>query len=701
MTRRRAAQPAKPTRKPPTEPNRTADALHPSRRNRTAFVYLATGILLCAIILIVVRTRPGGGGSDRPQNVLLITLDTVRADRIGVYGYASGRTPNLDALARAGVRFTDATAPAPITGPAHAGILTGQYPARLGVRDNVSTPLPTHAVTLAETLAGRAYATGGFVGAFLLDRPYGFAKGFDTFESGFTRVESGREANAERRGDAVVDDALRWIAALEGGRRFFAWVHLYDPHSAYAPPEPFASQFAERPYDGEIAFVDHQIGRLLDALRARGVLDRTLVMAIADHGESLGQHGEDEHGVFLYEGVLRIPWIASGPGVARGRVVEQQVRAIDLFPTVLDLLGIAVHGQVDGESLATLLRGETRAREPASYSETYYPRLHYGWSELRSLRADGWKAIDAPRPELYNLREDPDERHNLYEQQRTLADRMIAEASRVEREMGGGAPVVVKTPDPETLERLRSLGYIGVTAALPQGARGPDPKDTIAERREYKVLISEAIDDLRGRRPADAIARLKRLVVINERAYDLHQLLGQAYQQAGKPNEALGEYELAALLNADAAAPLLSASEMHLALGDTAAARKRLEQAARLDPTSFDVAMISGLVLQQEERLPEALAAFEKATALNGANPRPRMLLASLATRVKRYDLAEAQLRRLLEMGYQPSRTHFALGRVAELRGSRDEAGDHYRQALALEPGLAMAEEGLRRLHGR
>jgi hypothetical protein len=244
-------------------------------------------------------SRPAAAA--QPRNLLLITLDTTRADRLGAYGYAQARTPNLDTLAREGVRFDDAAAQAPITGPSHAAILTGRYPARFGVRDNATTPLPGEAVTLAEILEAKGFATGGFIGAFILDRPYGFAQGFSTFNSGFTRVDPGGEANAERRGDAVVNDAVAWMRGLPAGQPFFGWVHLYDPHMPY-----------EDGYDGEIARVDREIGRLLDALRARGAYDDTLVIAVADHGESLGEHGEDEHGVFLYEPVTRVPWIMRG-----------------------------------------------------------------------------------------------------------------------------------------------------------------------------------------------------------------------------------------------------------------------------------------------------------------------------------------------------------------------------------------------------
>ncbi|HVL68339.1 MAG TPA: sulfatase-like hydrolase/transferase [Vicinamibacterales bacterium] len=632
----------------------------------------------------------GAPAGTRAQNVLLITLDTTRADRIGAYGYAAARTPNLDALARSGVRFDDATVSAPITGPSHAAILTGHHAPRFGVRDNVMTPLPDEAVTIAEILADRGFSTGGFIGAFILDRPYGFAQGFGAFDGGFTRVDAGSEANAERPASAVVDDAVKWIASLDAAKPFFAWVHLYDPHAPYTPPAPFAQD-----YDGEIAYVDQQIGRLLESLRARQVFGRTLVAVIADHGESLGQHGEDEHGVFLYDTVLRVPFIVSGPGARPGHVVTEQVRGIDVVPTILEALGMEPPADLDGESLGPLLDGRTRANVPPSYAETHYPRLHYGWSELRSIRADGWKAIDAPRPELYNLRDDPREEKNLYAVQQPLADRMIGEAARLGRELGGGSQPPAKQPDRETLDRLRSLGYVGVSAARPSGERGPDPKDRIAERREYNRLMSEAIDALRGGRPDAAVPKFRRLIEINDRAYDVHQFLGEAYERMGRLNEALGEYEYAALLNPEAVTPHVAAAEVHLRQGDTARARKRLQEAATVEAQAFEVLMLEARILQREGRLPDALAAYERASTRNPANPRARAQMVEIAVQTGRLDVAEAQLRRLLDMGYEPARTHFGLGRVAEMRGDRAAAAAEYQRALALDPAFEPARQAL------
>ena len=692
----RPVRPARTSRTPGTRAQRTPRS---ARGRRTRRLLLYSAVALTITLAAAAFLAPGLWQSSALPNVLLVTLDTVRADRIGAYGYQLARTPNLDRLAREGIRFADVSAPAPITGPSHAALFTGLYPGRLGVRDNVTTPLPDEALTLAEILAGRGYRTGGFVGAFLLDRPYGFAAGFQTFESGFVQVESGREANAERRGDAVVDDALRWLQSVPSDQPFFAWVHLYDAHAAYEPPQPLATEFAGRLYDGEIAFVDHQVGRLLQALEARGALSRTHVIVIGDHGEALGEHGEDEHGVFLYEEVMRIPWVMRGPDSRKGLVVSEQVRAVDLFPTVLALLGIDAPPGLDGESVVAAIEGDLRSSRPAAYAETYYPKLHYGWSELRSLRADNWKLIDAPRPELYDLKNDPRELHNLYDQQRALADRMLAEASRIWREIGGDRPTAFKSPDAGTLQRLRSLGYVGATAATADGdSRGADPKDKLADRREFNRLISEAIDDMRARRLEAAAGKFRRLIQLNDRAYDLHQMLGETYQKLGKLVEALGEFEMAGLLNPHAAAPRLSAAEIHLARGEPGPARALVDEATRIEPRSFDVAMVTGRVLEHEGRLPQALAAYEEAVRLNPANSRPRMLIVSLATQMKEFDRAEQQLRQLLQIGYQPSRTHLALGRVAQMRGRDDEAARYYREALRLEPGLRMAEEGLRSL---
>ncbi len=656
--------------------------------------------LAAGAIAIFVMTRPGTDAGAPPRHLVLFTLDTTRADALGSYGGPVSATPHLDQLAAAGVRFDNAVSSSPITGPAHAAVMTGRYPARYGVRDNATTPLPDEAVTLAERLRDAGFSTGGFIGAFVLDRAYGFAQGFDAFE-GFDRVEAGREANAERRGDAVVDEALEWLAGVDPGQRVFLWVHLYDPHAPYSAPAPFAGRHPDRPYVDEVSYMDAQVGRVLDALRNRGMFDDSLVVAIADHGESLGEHGEDEHGVFLYESVIRVPFLVAGPPARQGLVIAEQVRSIDVAPTVLDLLDVAPATDADGESLSTLLRGESRSTVPVAYAESYYPKWHYGWSELRALRADGWKVIDAPRPELYAIDKDPREMNNLVDTQQSLAQRMVSEAQAIEHSLTGGKAVTTPAPSPDTLERLRSLGYVGTsTPQLDSSDRGPDPKDRIEERRTFKRLLTAVIDDLAANRLEEAVRGLRELIRINDRAFDLHEMLGEAYLRQGRPDAALGEFEMAALLNPAAASPLLSAAELQLRRGDVRDARARWAQARSIAPQSFDVALVDGLILEAEGRPTDAMAAYRRAIALNPAAPRPRMMLVRVASQLKDFPAAEAELRALLAVGHQPSRMHLALGQLAALQGRAAEAERHYRDALRIEPDLRMAEDALRALRG-
>jgi choline-sulfatase len=631
--------------------------------------------------------------NNRP-NILLITLDTVRADRIGAYGYKTASTPTLDRLAAEGVRFADATSQAPLTAPAHAAMLTGQYPGRLGIRNNGSTPIPEASVTLAETLKAGGYRTGAFIGAFVVDRAYGFGQGFDTFDSDFRSFRQDIKAQVQRRAAEVIDPAMAWIKSAPSGAPFFAWVHLYDAHTPYDAPAPFNARFKGRAYDGEIAYVDAQVGRLLAMLRAAGTLDRTAVIVIGDHGEALGEHGEEDHGIFLYESVMRIPWIVKAPGTSP-RVVTEQVRGVDLMPTVLELAGAPLAERIDGQSLAPLLRGESRRDPPPSYSESWYPQLHFGWSRLRALRVGEWKYIDAPKPELYDLRSDAAEKKNVLADRANVAARLAGELNGIEKAFGAAATQASPQPDAETIARLRSLGYVGLAAPSSGSGRGPDPKDKILELREFRSLLTQAGDDLAGRRPDAAIVKLKRAVGLNDRAYDAHVMLGSAYQQKGMLDEALGEFDAGALLNSGAAAPQLLAADALLAGGALQRAMERVDKAAALEPDSGEVASMRGRLLERAGRGEEALAAYKRAIVLNPSDLNTRGRLVSVAMNLKQFDVAEPQLKFLLERKFQLSRTHFGLGKLAEARGDKVAAAAEYRRALAIEPGFAPAREAL------
>jgi choline-sulfatase len=392
-------------------------------------------------------------------SVVLITLDTTRADRLSPYGFRDAVMPALDRLAREGAVFDQATTVAPLTLPAHASLFTGLLPPRHGVRDNSSRSLSSDHVTLAEILRARGFRTAAFVGSTVLDPDRGLDQGFEVYR--------GVSSSRQRRADAVIDDAIRWLGGMSGAP-FLLWAHLYDPHRPYEAPEPFASR--HDPYVAEIAYADSQIARLLAALDERRLLDHVVVVLVGDHGESLGDHRETDHGVFLYESVLRVPFILRAPGLSPRRVTSL-VRLTDVMPTILDLLGLPAPA-IDGVSLINTMNGADPDLE--AYAESLYPR-HWGWAPLFALRSGRFKLIDAPRPELYDLARDPFEERNIVDDRPVLAKAL---RSRLRTLWGNGhlptAPVVAV----DLRARLAALGY--VTGRFPASAERqqlPDPKD--------------------------------------------------------------------------------------------------------------------------------------------------------------------------------------------------------------------------------
>ena len=410
-------------------------------RTTAAIVILAAGVAAARGTML----RP------RPTGLVLVTLDTTRADRLPAYGFGGVATPAIDGLAARGAVFDEVVSVAPLTLPAHTSLFTGLYPPHHGVRDNTDRGLdPAHA-TLATLLHDRGFHTAAFVGAIVLGADRGLARGFDVYDDGRA---PGLPPPRRRPGREVVDHAWAWIDRLDD-TPFFLWVHLYDVHAPQALPVDFRRASGDR-YEGGIAYVDDQIGRLLDALGRRDRLANTVIVVAGDHGESLGEHGEHEHGIFLYESTLRVPLVVCAPGVAARRVAGV-TSLVDLFPTVLRLLGLTVPAAGDGVSLVPALSGG-RVPERAVYAESLYA-THFGWGPLRMVRDGRFKFIDAPKPELYDLARDPNEGHNL-------ADEHIATAVALRRELLGMTADVSAHSDTarlpvERLQALEALGYVG------------------------------------------------------------------------------------------------------------------------------------------------------------------------------------------------------------------------------------------------
>src|SRR5579864_3019636 len=472
-------------------------------------------------------------------DVFLVTIDTLRADHIHCYGYDRVETPALDALAKDGIRFTQSFTPSPITNTSHTSILTGLLPSTHGVTD-FAVPLSASHPTWAELLHERGYHTAAFIGAVILDSKTlapGLDRGFDFYdnfpEHPHTKSRWGR---VERRGMDVVQRAESWLDAHPAGPHF-VWVHLYDPHDPYEPPAPYSQRYKGRLYDGEIAYADSVLAHFIAYLKTHGWYENALIVVVGDHGEGLGEHGENTHGIFLYDSTTHVPLIVKLPTASvAGKVIDAQVRTTDILPTVLDVVGASVQQHMDGESLKPYFEGgETPSR--IAFGETDYP-LRFGWAPLRSVRTEEHKYIEAPRPEFYNLRTDPGERNNKYEpwnpqvqkSREMLAD-LRAKAPSVEPSKG----VVGQG----TIDELKALGYlgradVGSATSVPEPSMLPDPKDKIEEQN----LLHSAMMAGEDSREADARQSLEKVLQLDSKSPTALRQLGELELKAGEYDRA-------------------------------------------------------------------------------------------------------------------------------------------------------------------
>ena len=650
-----------------------------------------TALVACCGLLGLAQ---GSGSAALGPNVLLITIDTLRADRLGSDGYAAARTPVLDALAREGVRFADATAQAPLTHPSHAAILTGRYPGSFNIRLNGMDPLPADADTLAERLKSAGYHTGAIIGSVVLDASSGLSQGFDDYDD-----EIGRPArstvvltNLQRTAAEVSSAAQAWLARQR--RPWFLWVHYYDPHLPYAAPAAHLKTAGGRPYDAEVAYVDTAIGTLLKSV------DRstTAVVVTSDHGESLGDHGEVDHGFFVYDATLRVPLIVAGPGL-KPRVVREQVRSIDIAPTIAALAGIDWPERPDGgESLHALLDGGTRREVPVSLAESWYPRLHFGWSELRSVRVGEWKYIAAPKAELYDLRTDAPEMKNVLDDRSQVAARLAADLQKVLASFGRRDAAPAAQPDAATVERLQALGYVGSFVPVTSGSATADPKDHLKQYLEYRDQFNRALGLLSRDRAAEAATILRGLLKFNVRAFEAHLYLGNAYFAQGRHEAALGEYEAAALLNPSLSTPHFEAAKVLAIQQKTDAALARARTGLTLEPHSVYGHYTIGVIHQRAGQWAEAFEAFSRAVESNGRDARARSALGGAAMRLDRLEVAQAQFEVMVALGYQLAPAHYNLGVIAFRRGDRREAARRYTLALQADPAFKPAREALAKL---
>jgi arylsulfatase A-like enzyme/Flp pilus assembly protein TadD len=648
------------------------DHFHAPRRLRR----YACAWVLALCLFVVGEHATSRPSSEAKPDVIFITIDTLRADHLGCYGATQVQTPNIDALARSATRFAQAYTPVPITLPAHSALFTGSFPMATGMHDFSGNKLPASAVTLAKVLHEHGYSTAAFIGSAVLDSRFGLNQGFDTYfdHFDFNRLDEANLDQMKRRGDAVLDEALSWLKR-DPHRPFLLWVHLYDPHFPYSPPDPYASQYRSQPYDGEIAFADAQVGRLMAFLKERGLFDSSLIVLSGDHGEGLGEHGEKTHGFFIYNSTLHIPLLIKVPG-ATPRMVEDEVSLVDVMPTLLQALTFPIPPSVQGRSLLGQILGRGEGSSSELYSETYLPLLHFRWSQLRGLQAHGLKYIDAPRPELYDTRIDPHELRNLFKGSQALAHERHDQLYAVVRRFtptGGNAEAAKELTDPALLDRLRSLGYVAISASTFSDSTGkplPDPKDRI----QVYELFSEAMSDGQHGRYEESLQKLGEAEKLDPNSMPVRYLTALDYYRMKDFRRACERFKSTLELDPKFALATYYLGLAQVELADLEGALGSFQRTLELDPTNFSAAYNLGAAYLKKNRVDDAVRQFQRSVEINPDYAQGYEALGELYLYLKRNDDAARVLERAVDLAPGFAKAHYNLGRAYQALGRDSEA---------------------------
>jgi arylsulfatase A-like enzyme/Flp pilus assembly protein TadD len=682
----------------------------------TFWVKKAAAIVALAIAAWALWRTRADSPSPADSPIILISIDTLRADRLPAYGYAKVRTPNIDAFAAQSVLFERAYSHAPQTLPAHASILSGTLPFEHGVRDNVGFTLKPGTWSLPGALRDRGWPTAGFVSAYVLRAQTGIGQGFETYDSELPAASGELSVGlVQRSGEATIAAADAWLAQRDATRPFFLFLHLYEPHKPYAPPARFA-EYA--PYDGEVAYTDEILGRFFERLRALNLFERATIVVLSDHGEGLGDHGEQEHGLFLYQETIRIPLMVKLPGSRTGRRVATPVQQIDLAPTILDLIGAPMQPKAQGRSLKPLFDGSGTIADAGIYSEALYSRYHFGWSELYSLTDARYRLIRAPRDELFDLERDPHESASVAEQRPQVRQAMRSALETLIKNAPIAAPSEVTEQD---RQRLAALGYVGggtsVALTLP-GDRLPDPKDKVKLLERYRqaaelagalkfdaavaafraVLAEDPemmdvwrqlaeVEVRRGNMP-DAIAAYRQVIARNPK--DAGSLLGitSALLRVGQLDGARQHAELAIGIAPASAHEMLA--KIALAAKDSVTARREAALAQQSDASLPMPAYVDGVLFYDEGKYPEAVAALRRAKdALRGRTVQMNDLnyyIGDALARMERYQEAEPYLLEEVRLFPHNTRARAGLAMLYRAMGRNAESERAIAEMLRVSP---------------
>ncbi|MCP2605890.1 sulfatase-like hydrolase/transferase, partial [Candidatus Aminicenantes bacterium AC-335-O07] len=633
-------------------------------------------------------------------NYILITVDTLRADRIHCYGFNKIETPYIDLFAEKGIKFERCIAQTPLTLPSHTSLLTGTQPIFHGVRDNGGFLVPQELITIAELFKEKGYNTSAFVSAYVLDSKWGLNQGFDYYFdrfdlSKFKTISLGR---VQRRGEETMDEALAWLKKHKD-KKFFTWIHLYDPHTPYDPPSPFKEKYPGRPYVGEVAYTDYQLGRLWNYLEENNLLDKTIIVFTSDHGESLGEHKESTHGFFIYQEAIHVPLIFVFPfKKLQGLVRSQVVSLVDIMPTILEMAGIPLPSQIQGKSLVPLFFNNNELEDNFAYSETYYPRFHYGWSELKGIQNKRYKLIIAPKIELYDLINDPDEKINLASKEpeilnelKTLANRFMEEASK------NAFQVDYRQMDEETRQKLTALGYIGTFTDQSQleGKELADPKDKITV---FNRLSRARELGLEGKFE-EAVRIIKKIIREDPDIIDAYFTLGNLYFKENKFDKAIEYFFKVLERKPNDTFTIINIANSYIKMGKLEDAEKIiLDSIENVTPDS-QLYFILGNIKNSQKKYDEAIRYYKNCLELNPYSASAYSALGGIYIIQNKLDEAEEYLKRALELNPKLTNLHYNYAQFFEKKGDLLRAAEEYKKELENIPHNFRASFNLSRIY--
>jgi arylsulfatase A-like enzyme/Tfp pilus assembly protein PilF len=636
-----------------------------------------------------------------PINVIFVTIDTLRADHVGCYGAKQVKTPTIDSLCRDGIVFERAYAQVPLTWPSHAVMLTGTYPFQNGVQDFTGQPLSSRFRTVAEAFQRRGYATGAVVSSFVLDRSWGLARGFDFYDDAFSSETFQKKdlGLVERKAGESVDRAMGWLEKSTR-RPFFLWLHLYDPHAPYDSPEPFRSEYQDRPYDGEIAYADHELGRLVAWLKGNHIYDDTLIVLLSDHGESLGEHGEQEHGFFIYNATTHIPLIVKPPrkvGIRPSRI-DRVVESISVAPTLLAFPGIA--DPIQKQFQAPGLIEAKSPRDGTAYTETLYPFSSFGWSPLHGVFSGHYHYIAAPQPELYDLSSDPEEQSNVASQQSavvaSLDERLkeLLKRNPFQRESNVASGV-----DPDAAQKLRALGYAAYGSAIPTAGiaeRLPDPKTKVAQ---YNAFL-KASDAFRAGDYQEGERILAQLAESEPGMYVVPFMLGEAALRRQQWSEAANQMSKSIGINPKFDQAMTGLAHALHSQSDDVGAQKWLERALEVNPLNYRAWYELGSIRISSDKS-AAQSAYEKAVSIQPNFGPAQRELGTLLFQTKQYSSAAVHFEKAIRLGVREPSVFNSLGISYSQTNRLPKAIGSYREAIKLAPENAATHLNLADVYRR